>query len=666
MARRFSPADPCPVCGGHDKDPRGAGRRCFGFLSVDGAWAHCSREEHAGGLPVEGGGTYAHWLAGACKCGKSHGAAASAGTSNGYHRGGGRRAEIVATYDYRDPAGKLRYQAIRRADKTFALRRPQPGGGWIWDVAGVERLLYRLPELLAADPARPVFIVEGEKDADALAALGLTVTTNSEGAEKWPAAQSRHLAGRRCILIPDNDVTGRKHVAQVRRAVAPFAASVAVLELGGLPPKGDVSDWLAAGGTAEAVLALAEAVAAGDRQPGDDGADGDAEPGQPNAQPAPEPPTTAVGAAWIPLDPAFLEGPAPPRRWLLRRPTRNDEPCEPALGDGLLPLGKVGLFVADGGIGKTMALVALGLSIITGRPWLNYFHVPAEAQLGKVLLALAEEDREEVHRRLFPVVAAYGLTAAEKAAVVDRLVALPLTGSPVRLVDDDGNPTAELLEIQARLAADPGAHGWSLVVLDPFARFAAPTAEIDNAVATRTVQAAESLIAAPGSPTVLIAHHTPAEAIRSGAIRARGVTGIRDAARWEAVLRADGRDVYFQQTKSNYSRGMPEELLLVREAEGILRVATDDEAEARAKPDKEAARDARREEGIARLMDDYVSALMAAAEPPTTQRELVALVGGAQIQRADAVARLLATGRILRPRFRGDSYRTMARGPGAR
>ena len=79
--------------------------------------------------------------------------------------------------------------------------------GAAWNIKGVRRVPYRLPELLAADPALPVFIVEGEQDADALRAIGLVATCNPGGAAehkdkakpyrgKWLADYSEHLRGR--------------------------------------------------------------------------------------------------------------------------------------------------------------------------------------------------------------------------------------------------------------------------------------------------------------------------------------------------------------------------------------------------------------------------------------------------------------------------------------
>lgn len=172
-----------------------------------------------------------------------------------------REREIVAAYDYRDAGGKLVFQVVRFAPKDFRQRRPDGKGGWIWKVRGVEALLYRLSELLAAlERSETVFIVEGEKDADNLAALGLAATCNAGGAGKWTEAHAKHFPpGARVVILSDNDTPGRKHAEQVARTLAARGCRVKVVDLPGLPPKGDVSDWLAAGGTRDKLLALAEA-----------------------------------------------------------------------------------------------------------------------------------------------------------------------------------------------------------------------------------------------------------------------------------------------------------------------------------------------------------------------------------------------------------------------
>jgi putative DNA primase/helicase len=162
-------------------------------------------------------------------------------------------------YDYLDKSGKLLYQAVRipTADgKTFRQRRPDGKGGWLWNLQGTPRVLYRLPELLAASPDRIVYVVEGEKDADNLRALGEFATTNPQGAGKWRPEYAEPLRGRHVVILPDNDEPGRKHGEDVARSLRGVAASVKVVVLPGLPPKGDVSDWLAAGHAVDELHAL--------------------------------------------------------------------------------------------------------------------------------------------------------------------------------------------------------------------------------------------------------------------------------------------------------------------------------------------------------------------------------------------------------------------------
>jgi putative DNA primase/helicase len=165
----------------------------------------------------------------------------------------------TATYDYRDADGSLRYQVVRYANpKTFKQRRPDGADGWIWKTAGVEPLPYLLPELIKSGE-RVVFVAEGERDCDRLAALGEIASCNHGGAGKWSAKISPHFAGRDIVILPDNDEAGRAHAESVARSMKAAAKRVRVLALPSLPDKGDVSDWIAAGGTADELHRLADA-----------------------------------------------------------------------------------------------------------------------------------------------------------------------------------------------------------------------------------------------------------------------------------------------------------------------------------------------------------------------------------------------------------------------
>lgn len=167
--------------------------------------------------------------------------------------------QILATYDYRDAAGKLAYQIVRYHPKEFRQRRPDGRGDWIWNMRGVTRLPYRLPELLMTPPDVWVLLPEGEKDVDNLVALGFCATCNAQGAGKWEQGFNSYFAGRRVCLLPDNDEAGHNHARAIAHALEGIARDIRWLELPGLPPKGDVSDWLAAGGTRPQLISLVEA-----------------------------------------------------------------------------------------------------------------------------------------------------------------------------------------------------------------------------------------------------------------------------------------------------------------------------------------------------------------------------------------------------------------------
>lgn len=252
--------------------------------------------------------------------------------------------DIIAAYDYPDPNGRLIYQVVRKAPKKFVQRQPDGNGGWIWNIKGIPRVPYRLPELLAADPAEPVFIAEGEKDVDALRERALVATTNPGGAGKWQASYGEHLRGRHVVILPDNDAAGRDHAADVARKLKPYAASVRVIELPNLPDKGDVSDWLAAGGTAELLMDMLTAA--------DDGVEISTPPAQERGGgiPPPELRDFLSIATWI---------------------KRDIPESDRLLGDLFTTTTRI-LLVGTTGLGKTMFGLAEALAMAVGTGFLHW------------------------------------------------------------------------------------------------------------------------------------------------------------------------------------------------------------------------------------------------------------------------------------------------------
>jgi putative DNA primase/helicase len=174
----------------------------------------------------------------------------------------------VATYDYHDETGAVLFQVVRMEPKDFRYRR-MVNGKWEWSLGNTRRVLYRLPAIIQG-AGRTVLLVEGEKDADRLTTLGLIATCNPMGAGKWSDDYTLSLKNRLVVIIPDNDKPGRDHAESVYRQLLPVAQKVAVLQLEGLPEKGDVSDWLNAGGTKERLIELCkEALAKSKIEPAD-------------------------------------------------------------------------------------------------------------------------------------------------------------------------------------------------------------------------------------------------------------------------------------------------------------------------------------------------------------------------------------------------------------
>lgn len=218
---------PCPACGGKDR---------FRFDDKDGrgTWFCNVCMPHAGdGLALVQrvrGGTFPETM-------ELVGGVLGVSSPNVH-----ATRTIVATYDYTDEAGNLLFQVVRSSPKGFRQRRPDGQGGWIWNLQGIEPVLYRLPAVVNASS---VLVVEGEKDVDTAYRLGLpdgwAATCNPMGAGKWRDSYTAAIRGKEVIILPDADEPGEKHAVQVAQALQGYAASVHRLTLAnGLK---DLSQW---------------------------------------------------------------------------------------------------------------------------------------------------------------------------------------------------------------------------------------------------------------------------------------------------------------------------------------------------------------------------------------------------------------------------------------
>lgn len=150
-----------------------------------------------------------------------------------------QKPKIAKIYDYHNQIGELVYQVVRCEPKTFRQRRLDTKGNWVWDMEGINRVLYRLPEII---PSEWVFITEGEKDADNLVELGFKATCNVGGAGKWMKGYNDFLINKEIVICPDNDEVGMKHAKDIMESLAGKVKTLQVLQI----PKEfkDISEYI--------------------------------------------------------------------------------------------------------------------------------------------------------------------------------------------------------------------------------------------------------------------------------------------------------------------------------------------------------------------------------------------------------------------------------------
>lgn len=205
--------------------------------------------------------------------------------------------KIQTMYDYKEANGILKYQVVRFEGKVFRPRRMHPTDGtWIWGLSAgryakfadrggdwfsvnhdylgetqefgeCAKIIYRLPEILAADPKTRIIVVEGERDVDRLVLNGFVATCNPFGAGvgKWLTTYSDWFTAKHVCVIADNDPVdlntgesqGKEHAKAIVNSLLPKAASVKYIEaMPGVGEKEDVSDWFATGKTKQDFIEL--------------------------------------------------------------------------------------------------------------------------------------------------------------------------------------------------------------------------------------------------------------------------------------------------------------------------------------------------------------------------------------------------------------------------
>lgn len=349
---------------------------------------------------------------------RQHGPRSAAWT---YHDAGGEPVGMIVRWD--KASGKDIRPVARRGD------------GWIIGGMPDPKPLYDLPGLAGAEV---VCVVEGEKAADAARTIGLTATTSPHGSKSAGKADWTPLAGKRVVILPDNDAAGRSYAEAVAEILAKLTppAIVKTVDLLDLPEGGDMVDWIDAHGDAaesddlrRQVEALAEAAEVIQRTDGETGQS-----------------TAPVIVRLADVHPEAV-------RWLW---------------PGRIARGKLTLLAGDPGLGKSFVSLDLAARVSVGSPWPD--DPSTRAPQGSVVLLSAEDDLGDTIR---PRLDAAG-------ADVKRIHAL----TTVTVKDDKGEysrPVDLTRDLEHVEAAIKQAGDCKLVVIDPISAYLGGTDSHKNA-----------------------------------------------------------------------------------------------------------------------------------------------------------------------------------------
>lgn len=404
--------------------------------------------------------------------------------------------KAVATWDYLDEQGGLIFQVVRmengligkdgKPEKSYRQRKPDQSksGGWDWSTKGVRQVPYRLPELLeAAASDYIIFVVEGEKAADRLIDLGVPATTNARGAGKWPEELNQFFSGCRVVVLPDNDpqaahkdgrlkfhddgrpvFVGQDHANAVAGKLLGVAKDVRVLPLPDLPLKGDIVDWLDAGGTTDDLYTLANKAPKFEAEPYR---------------------SKFSAVSW-----ANLDEPGPEHEWLIK---------------GVITRGETSMVAGPSKSGKSFFVIDIGLAVARGTSWMG-----RPVLKGGVIYQAGEGSRG-IKKRLRAYRREHGLLPADD---------IPFVLLPARLDLYNSIDHTEAFIDEAKYWASTFSVPLELIVIDTWAT-ATPGANENDGKDVSIVLERAARIARETGASVLIVHHMNADGAK-----VRGHTSI--------------------------------------------------------------------------------------------------------------------------------------------
>ena len=396
--------------------------------------------------------------------------------------------KVVAEYLYQDEHRNPYLQVRRFEPKAFLqFHWEQNGlsGHWVAGKPTGPVIPYYLPSLIAAPPDKPIYITEGEKDADNVIDLGdIEATCAPEGAGKWPPEMNRWFEGRKTIyILQDNDDAGRRHALKVAQALAPIVGEVRIVTFPELPKHGDVSNWLAMGHTCQDLIARCQAA------------------------PVFQQKLSAEPYEWV-------EASKLPRR------------------DWLYPphyiRGFMSLTLAAGGTAKSTLTMTEAIAMVTHRPLLG---VRGRLPL-RVWYFNLEDPMEELQRRVAAICKYFVINAGDLG---DGLFINSGRTTPLTIAEDERGVARVNQDVVTQIINDIKEKNIDVVIVDPFvASHMVP--ENDNTKINLVVRT-WSAIAEAANCSVMMVHHLRKTGGEKGTVEdGRGASSLLAAARSARVI----------------------------------------------------------------------------------------------------------------------------------
>ena len=385
-------------------------------------------------------------------------------------------------------------------------------------------------DALHSNQDEPVYIVEGEKDADTLTNWDAVATTfpNGAGFSQWIPLYNEGLKDREVIILTDNDDSGRKYGNTIARNLLNIAKSVKIIPAAAIwnkcPEKGDITDIAQSIGEEEAQEFLISAI-------------------QRTSFCTPEslPPIKENDTAPVPTQKKIeytfvcLADVKPEKQEFLWNP--------------YIPLGEITVMYAAGGTGKSYATIGIAADITTGRSLPRYGFEQIMLNPERVLFISAEDNESIILSRMTeaggnPKNCFVLKTPKTKKDLDTDSFLLPQNKDDIERIQ----AFSQLLE-QTRP---------KLVIIDPWSVYIGDDKNMNKANDVRAITNVLTVLAKEYNCAILVVAHVNKMPQMENANNAvSGSTALIDSARSALCIRSFGADSdrrVIIQTKSNYQK----------------------------------------------------------------------------------------------------------------